>query len=132
MLKYFIGNRQGCFIRVIICFFQAEDAIRYLVRSRGLGDVYKRQPLGSIDGTPATAGVLAGAKTATTAFRSATKRLTGEEVFHDSIAVTRLTGKLDRDAAIELWSTDETIARICPGLLYPSEAADALPRVDLG
>ena len=27
----------------IICFFQAEDGIRYLVRSRGLGDVYKRQ-----------------------------------------------------------------------------------------
>ena len=26
-------------------FFQAEDGIRYLVRSRGLGDVYKRQPL---------------------------------------------------------------------------------------
>ena len=24
-------------------FFQAEDGIRYLVRSRGLGDVYKRQ-----------------------------------------------------------------------------------------
>ena len=31
MIKY------GCF------FFQAEDGIRYLVRSRGLGDVYKRQ-----------------------------------------------------------------------------------------
>ena len=25
--------------------FQAEDGIRYLVRSRGLGDVYKRQDL---------------------------------------------------------------------------------------
>ena len=33
--------------RVIVCyfcfFFQAEDGIRDLVRSRGLGDVYKRQ-----------------------------------------------------------------------------------------
>ena len=29
---------------VIFFFFQAEDGIRYLVRSRGLGDVYKRQP----------------------------------------------------------------------------------------
>ena len=28
-----------------IFFFQAEDGIRDLVRSRGLGDVYKRQPL---------------------------------------------------------------------------------------
>ena len=27
----------------IYFFFQAEDGIRYLVRSRGLGDVYKRQ-----------------------------------------------------------------------------------------
>ena len=28
----------------IFFFFQAEDGIRDLVRSRGLGDVYKRQP----------------------------------------------------------------------------------------
>ena len=28
---------------VILFFFQAEDGIRDLVRSRGLGDVYKRQ-----------------------------------------------------------------------------------------
>ena len=30
---------------VIFFFFQAEDGIRDLVRSRGLGDVYKRQGL---------------------------------------------------------------------------------------
>ena len=30
-------------------FFQAEDGIRYLVRSRGLGDVYKRQSGGRDD-----------------------------------------------------------------------------------
>ena len=30
---------------LFIFFFQAEDGIRDLVRSRGLGDVYKRQPL---------------------------------------------------------------------------------------
>ena len=28
---------------VLFFFFQAEDGIRDLVRSRGLGDVYKRQ-----------------------------------------------------------------------------------------
>ena len=28
---------------ICCCFFQAEDGIRDLVRSRGLGDVYKRQ-----------------------------------------------------------------------------------------
>ena len=33
----FVDNTIGCF------FFQAEDGIRDLVRSRGLGDVYKRQ-----------------------------------------------------------------------------------------
>ena len=30
-------------IRFFFFFFQAEDGIRDLVRSRGLGDVYKRQ-----------------------------------------------------------------------------------------
>ena len=29
-------------------FFQAEDGIRDLVRSRGLGDVYKRQAVGDL------------------------------------------------------------------------------------
>ena len=33
----------SCFCFFVVCFFQAEDGIRYLVRSRGLGDVYKRQ-----------------------------------------------------------------------------------------
>ncbi len=31
------------FVFIIVFFFQAEDGIRDLVRSRGLGDVYKRQ-----------------------------------------------------------------------------------------
>ena len=34
----------GCSIACFF-FFQAEDGIRDLVRSRGLGDVYKRQPM---------------------------------------------------------------------------------------
>ena len=34
------------FMYICIFLFQAEDGIRYLVRSRGLGDVYKRQVLG--------------------------------------------------------------------------------------
>ena len=33
---------------VVVFFFQAEDGIRDLVRSRGLGDVYKRQILGML------------------------------------------------------------------------------------
>ena len=32
-----------CSARNTVFFFQAEDGIRDLVRSRGLGDVYKRQ-----------------------------------------------------------------------------------------
>ena len=36
----------GYIARVCVFFFQAEDGIRDLVRSRGLGDVYKRQALG--------------------------------------------------------------------------------------
>ena len=32
-------------------FFQAEDGIRDLVRSRGLGDVYKRQDLSHLGAT---------------------------------------------------------------------------------
>ena len=32
-------------IYIVFFFFQAEDGIRDLVRSRGLGDVYKRQCL---------------------------------------------------------------------------------------
>ena len=34
---------------VLLFFFQAEDGIRDLVRSRGLGDVYKRQRTASIE-----------------------------------------------------------------------------------
>ena len=33
-----------CVLLLVFFFFQAEDGIRDLVRSRGLGDVYKRQP----------------------------------------------------------------------------------------
>ena len=36
------------FFSFFLFFFQAEDGIRDLVRSRGLGDVYKRQPI--VDG----------------------------------------------------------------------------------
>ena len=34
---------------VLFFFFQAEDGIRDLVRSRGLGDVYKRQDMGAAE-----------------------------------------------------------------------------------
>ena len=40
------------FFFVVFVFFQAEDGIRDLVRSRGLGDVYKRQPQGRRSARP--------------------------------------------------------------------------------
>ena len=41
-----------CLLYILCCFFffQAEDGIRDLVRSRGLGDVYKRQAEGGCGG----------------------------------------------------------------------------------
>ena len=36
-------------VDVVVFFFQAEDGIRDLVRSRGLGDVYKRQHWSCVD-----------------------------------------------------------------------------------
>ena len=44
MCVFVVSDKVYC----VCCFFffQAEDGIRDLVRSRGLGDVYKRQTLG--------------------------------------------------------------------------------------
>ena len=47
-----LGCGSVCFFFFFCVFFQAEDGIRDLVRSRGLGDVYKRQSvphLGRVD-----------------------------------------------------------------------------------
>ena len=41
-----------CRLYVLSFFFQAEDGIRDLVRSRGLGDVYKRQVLVGVSLNP--------------------------------------------------------------------------------
>ena len=38
-----VGTFMGYPVLSVVFFFQAEDGIRDLVRSRGLGDVYKRQ-----------------------------------------------------------------------------------------
>ena len=43
-VEYKIYFTEGyAYVGVVGLFFQAEDGIRDLVRSRGLGDVYKRQ-----------------------------------------------------------------------------------------
>ena len=43
MIFLFVCECVCCFFVYVFFFFQAEDGIRDLVRSRGLGDVYKRQ-----------------------------------------------------------------------------------------
>ena len=50
-------------------FFQAEDGIRDLVRSRGLGDVYKRQGLGSMERLLISSRVAAMARTSARVIR---------------------------------------------------------------
>ena len=49
LLECYIGDNLKSFyedsVGFFLFFFQAEDGIRDLVRSRGLGDVYKRQLL---------------------------------------------------------------------------------------
>ena len=48
-----------CVCVVVFFLFQAEDGIRDLVRSRGLGDVYKRQLPAPCTGVAATLKALA-------------------------------------------------------------------------
>ena len=46
-----------CYDCYVCCFFfKAEDGIRDLVRSRGLGDVYKRQAVGALGAVYASRG----------------------------------------------------------------------------
>ena len=47
---YLVDSVYLVYVRVCCFFFQAEDGIRDLVRSRGLGDVYKRQVFGLLGG----------------------------------------------------------------------------------
>ena len=76
-------------------FFQAEDGIRDLVRSRGLGDVYKRQ-------------------------RQVILNLINNAYRFTESGFVRLTARAD----------DNNVSITC--LLYTSDAADDLLRVDLG
>ena len=99
-------------------FFQAEDCIRELVRSRGLGDVYKRQthqlgePL-AYDQSQAGSAITAG---------------------HGCIGLTEEMKEAmhlvlgDADACIFHGKMDLLVS--C--LLYTYDAADDLPCVDLG
>ena len=106
---------RSCFVTCVLLFFfffQAEDGIRDLVRSRGLGDVYKRQCGQHL---PATAEREADARGALLAGGLGARRILLEtlQVSSDQLLVGR-----DRSR------------RCC--LLYTSDAADDLLCVDLG
>lgn len=52
------------------------------------------------------------------AFRSEIQHTTGQSDFVYSIAVSRLTGKLEADAAAELWMSDPTISKNLQGCRF--------------
>mgnify|MGYP003380559245 CR=1 FL=1 len=92
-----------CVCVCVVFLFQAEDGIRDLVRSRGLGDVYKRQEL------LVAVGLVKG---------------------HEAVALHRGGVLL---ACLELIDqADQVGAGILPCLLYTSDAADERSSVDLG
>ena len=90
------------FFFFVIFFFQAEDGIRDLVRSRGLGDVYKRQCLSCVD----------------LLLRKLNTRNLG--LACGIIGHTRLLKSI------------LSTTQICLCLLYTSDAADERSSVDLG
>ena len=103
-------------------FFQAEDGIRYLVRSRGLGDVYKRQGL-----------------EATVNFNDIWKKdkfsWSPGLVFTTYSITLDAIGAADTIAAASVGAPGQndvfyTIYYAC--LLYTSDAADERSSVDLG
>ena len=95
------------FLFYLFFFFQAEDGIRYLVRSRGLGDVYKRQQHRTLHS--------AGGKT------THSPLATGVDM-----AVNDLQWRTSADKHIIIL-TDPSAC-----LLYTSDAADERSSVDLG
>ena len=114
-----------CFFVFFFCvvFFQAEDGIRDLVRSRGLGDVYKRQPqeLKRVVMFNERAR-LAGSRSTISGFLGIRQLLAKLYAFSEQarvggFGVSDFLGRTER-------------SRCC--LLYTSDAADERSSVDLG
>ena len=109
----------------VFCFFQAEDGIRDLVRSRGLGDVYKRQaPICPAETSAQDPQNLL-------AVRSMNVRRSARWlplVF--LLALLRPVGVEAQEKVFRLQGVDQTLVNVC--LLYTSDAADDLLCVDLG
>ena len=113
------------FVFVVFFFFQAEDGIRDLVRSRGLGDVYKRQVLQTL--LKEAADIL--------------QQVPRDVKFYRVLYHTCLHPAPTQEQAAELldlpFSTyrrhlKTAIERVNDCLLYTSDAADERYSVDLG
>ena len=105
------------FFFFVLFFFQAEDGIRDLVRSRGLGDVYKRQVFTDLDAM----------------LTEFVKSKNAEEArcFVYQGNIVEVWEKLVvKHIHIELGSDQTSCHNIC--LLYTSDAADERSSVDLG
>ena len=96
----------------ILFFFQAEDGIRVLVRSRGLGDVYKRQHRGSDNPHPHCLDLLR---------PQPNHRHAVHQRLHTAARV-----------ALKIHLLPDNASQRRPCLLYTSDAADERSSVDLG
>ena len=111
VVRYFLVF--GCF------FFQAEDGIRDLVRSRGLGDVYKRQVQNQHTRVELFNGHLAG-------HSHGIKDVEGEQ----RCGVDQVRQKQERDVQRQGEGIEGRDLVGC--LLYTSDAADERSSVDFG
>ena len=106
-------------------FFQAEDGIRDLVRSRGLGDVYKRQVLN----LSSDSGVIRVSGRVATNEQLRLVTSTIEEALPPQIRELDL--RSEQDAVLPPSAgSQKQLNRVC--LLYTSDAADERSSVDLG
>ena len=116
---------------LVVVFFQAEDGIRDLVRSRGLGDVYKRQvsPLLTLE------PLLLKLTTSALNRFSASSKLTRVRVLLSKKRLAMVISRNDGTFFIGLPSTSlkpSAVRKINSCLLYTSDAADERSSVDLG
>ena len=137
----------------MLFFVQAEDGIRDLVRSRGLGDVYKRQleldvvieharlvgvdvPLTRVEHGGGQADICQGVvEIAGLSVEDIGVGFVAAEGVHQ-ISVARVAQGGDRvflGVAVEVADDQEVgVAALCRCLLYTSDAADERSSVDLG